>query len=138
MGFNGDRTAFLLRLLDAQVEVMILAGFFKGVDGRAAVDVFGHKAHAVAYGDFVIGEFAGCKGVLVGPGFASLIPFEVVAFEVALRASRVASEVDGDGGVKVLKVSGGIVDNFASVTANEDAQFPNVRKILIAGKVENA
>ncbi len=71
---------------------MILAGFFKGVDGVTAVDVLCHFEHAGAHGNFVVGEFSGSEGVGVDPLAADLIAFEVVAFEVAFWAGAVAGE----------------------------------------------
>ena len=49
----------MLSLLNAQAEVVVLAGFLEGVEGAGTVYVLAHETHALAHRNFVVGKFAG-------------------------------------------------------------------------------
>jgi len=96
LGFDSNGSSFLLSPLNAQAEVVVLAGFLEGVEGAGTVYVFAHETHALAHGNFVVGKFAGGKRVLIDPGIADEITFEVITFEIALSTGALAREANRD------------------------------------------
>ena len=67
LGFDSNGSSFLLSSLNAQAEVVVLAGFLEGVEGAGTVYVLAHETHALAHVNLVVGKFAGCKRVFIDP-----------------------------------------------------------------------
>ena len=59
LGFDSNGPSFLLSPLNAQAQVVVLAGFLEGVEGAGTVYVLAHETHALAHRNFVVGKFAG-------------------------------------------------------------------------------